>query len=231
MAHQHETAPAAVPSGGGWRLPAVVAIVGVAFLIFALTGTQPGNNSDAGAVPRDLRGNAVAYDPGSEPAPEVLEAMDVSDDINERFSVESVGLDVALGELTVVEGEITPPGFESAYLLRNLGVMPQHAVVGTVYVVMHSLSGKGVGPGNYLIDVNTQESMVAPGERVNVMGVEYRVLGAAVVHGDQLPEDDSIWADVPGRLVVITCMQGVDGGRSPDNVVITAELVSTPYEE
>ncbi|QAY61769.1 class F sortase [Microbacterium protaetiae] len=172
---------------------------------------------------RDMNGNAVALDAAATPAGPQLTDMDPVDDTNTRFAVPSVGLDVPLGALTAVGDEITPPGFTSAYLVRNLGVTPQNAPEGTVFVVMHSLRDGAVGPGNYLIDVDSGTAAVHPGDEVDVSGVAYTVTGASDIIKTAIADDDDIWADQPGRLVVITCLQRPGGGPSHDNIVITAQ--------
>ncbi|HEX4401972.1 MAG TPA: hypothetical protein VHZ98_11635 [Galbitalea sp.] len=89
------------------------------------------------------------------------------------LNVPSVGLDVPLGALNAVDGEITPPGFTSAYWVRNLAVPASGGAARTVFVVMHSLRG-GVAPGNYLTNVQTQTSKAI----VKVAGIDYTVTGS-----------------------------------------------------
>ena len=173
---------------------------------------------------RYLRGNAVAAEPGETPTPEELAGMDAVDDLDDSFRVASVDLDVPLGALTPVGDTITPPGFTSAYLVRNLGVLPQNAPEGTVFVVMHSLRDGAVGPGNHLIDVDAKTSRLRAGNIITVAGLDYAVTGSSVVRKSELARDADTWADDPGRLVVITCLQRPEGGPSVDNVVIFARL-------
>lgn len=173
---------------------------------------------------RDLEGHPVTLEADASPPPDVVKRMDADDDTGSRFRVPSAGLDVPLGALNAVDGSITPPGFTSAYTVRNIGVAPSEADEGTVYVVMHSLRGGGVGPGNALIDVDERTARVAPGTSVTVDGRSYTVTGDLTVTKSGIRSADDIWRDAPGRLVIITCLQRPEGGPSQDNVVITAQL-------
>jgi hypothetical protein len=139
-----------------------------------------------------------------------------------RFQAPSVGLDVPLGSLDVVDNELEPPGFTSAYWVRNLGVSPTDSANGTVFVVMHSLRNGGEGPGNALIDVDDGKARIASGASIVVDDVEYHVVSSETVDKSQISGDQSVWADAPGRLVVITCLQRPDGAPSTDNMVIEA---------
>jgi len=184
-------------------------------------------HDDRGAVTgTDLHGNTVQLDPDSGLTPKLVQEMDAVVDTGERFTVPSVGLDVPLGSLDMVHDTITPPGFSSAYFVRNLGVAPGSATstAGTVFVALHSLRGGGVGPGNYLIDVDTGRSRVADGATITVAGIDYTVTGSRVIGKQELPGAADVWANTPGKLVVITCLQRPDGRASTQNMVITAQL-------
>ncbi|MDQ1131225.1 hypothetical protein [Microbacterium sp. SORGH_AS_0888] len=127
-----------------------------------------------------------------------------------------------LGQLNEVDGQITPPGFTSAYQVRNRGVSPEDSAQGTVVVVMHSLRNGAIGPGNYLIDVDQQRSKLAPGAVVVVAGVAYAVTGSELISKDSIAGQSSVWSNTPNRLVLITCLQRPDGSPSTENLVITA---------
>ena len=165
----------------------------------------------------DLAGNAVQVD-GPTPNP----SASATPSGTGRFQSPSVGLDVPLGSLDVVDNELEPPGFTSAYWVRNLGVAPTDSANGTVFVVMHSLRNGGEGPGNALIDVDNGKARIASGASIVVDDVEYHVVSTETIDKGQISRDKSVWADTPGRLVVITCLQRPDGAPSTDNVVIEA---------
>lgn len=201
---------------GGRRRRWVFLIVGVATAL-ALTGSILGYvSSHSGPV--DLEGNRVQ----AEDIPTAAASASADPDTGGQFVVKSVGLDVPLGALNAVDGTVEPPGFTSAYWIRNEGVTTKHPKKGTVFVVMHSLRNGGVGPGNYLIDVEDQRAKVGLGTKIQVDGITYRVTGSQTVKKTELSHSKTIWADTPNRLVVITCLQRPQGGPSVDNMVIQA---------
>jgi hypothetical protein len=129
---------------------------------------------------------------------------------------------VPLGALNGVDGEITPPGFTSAYWVRNLGVPVSGGATGTVFIVMHSLRGGGEAPGNCLANVQTQTSRVKHGAIVEVAGVDYTVTGSELITKTTIFRDSTVWATTPNRLLLITCLEHANGSPSSDNLVITA---------
>lgn len=191
-------------------------IVGVATAL-ALTGSILGYVATQSG-PVDLKGNRVQ----AEDVPTAAVSASADPDTGGQFVVKSVGLDVPLGALNAVDGTVEPPGFTSAYWIRNEGVPTKDPKKGTVFVVMHSLRNGGVGPGNYLIDVKDQKAKVSLGTKIQVDGVTYKVTGSQTVKKTELSQSKTIWADTPNRLVVITCLQRPQGGPSVDNMVIQA---------
>ncbi|WP_460627851.1 class F sortase [Intrasporangium mesophilum] len=155
----------------------------------------------------------------------VTARMNAVPDAGGRFRIPSVGLDVPLGELSMAGGTITPPTYTSAYVVRNLGAGPSRPTSGTVFVAMHSLRGGGTGPGNYLIDARREGTSLRTGSVIELDSVAYRVTRSVLVDRDRIGDDTTVWADVPGRLVVITCMQTPSGDRPPtQNLVVEARL-------
>lgn len=88
----------------------------------------------------DRRGQRVVPDSNARRIPQQMEQMHVTA-TSSWFRVLAAGLDVQLAGMSVVDGVITPPGFASAYWVRNLGVSPGAVATGTVYIAMHSLHG------------------------------------------------------------------------------------------
>jgi hypothetical protein len=196
---------------------AAILLAGVAATLLVLRLTAP----PAGTL-ADLDGHRVALDPGDVPDADSAAGQDAVGSGSGRFEIPAVGLDVPLGALNEVGGVITPPGFTSVYRVRNRGVDPAHAGAGTVFVVTHSLRDGGRAPGNYLIDVRHGKAAVSNGTTVIVDGVHYRVDSGGAVGKPQLAGDAAVWADTPGRLVIITCLQVPANTESVDNLVITA---------
>lgn len=178
--------------------------------------SSPRPGGQASAV--DMQGHPVQVDGGVS----VVPTSGATPDGFGRLRVPSVGLDVPLGRLDAADGRITPPGFTSAYLVHNLGVAPADAAAGTVIVVMHSLRGGGVAPGNFLTDVVHARSKVHRGAIVTVAGVEYTVTGSHTTPKNKMAQNGQVWNDVANRLVLITCLERTDGSPSRDNLVITA---------
>lgn len=200
----------------GRRRRWVFLIVGVATAL-ALTGSIVGYvTTQSGPV--DMQGNRVQ----AEDVPAAAASASAVPDTGGQFVVESVGLDVPLGALNAVDGTVEPPGFTSAYRIRNEGVPTKDAAKGTVFVVMHSLRDGGVAPGNSLIDVEHQKAKVGKGTKIQVDGVTYVVTGSQAIEKTDLSKSSTIWADTPNRLVIITCLQRPQGGPSVDNLVIQA---------
>jgi len=205
-----------------WRrgsvLGAATGVLAVGMVVTAIVGlTLPHTRQTGGPPTLDLAGHPVQVD-GPAPAPS---ASATPSGVG-RFAAPSVGLDVPLGALSVVDDVVEPPGFTSAYWVRNLGVAPADAAHGTVFVAMHSLRGGGVGPGNALIDVAAGRPRIATGAAITVDDVRYRVTRTETVGKGDIHADAEVWANTPGRLVVITCLQRADGERSVSNVVVEA---------
>lgn len=167
----------------------------------------------------------AASDPAPIPSPVTSTASSAVDDIGERFRIPSIGLDVPMGAVSEVDGQITPPGFDSVYLVRNRGVELSEADAGTVYVVAHSRPGQAEAPGDALVDLDRETSTVDRGAIIEVGDRRYEVTDTSVVPAADLPSDDTLWAAVPGRLVIITSLQHSDGTPAVDNLVLVAQLV------
>ncbi|MGP9694269.1 class F sortase [Brachybacterium sp. AOP25-B2-12] len=218
------TRHAARPRRSGRALTIVLAVLSVLAVVAGavMLTHQAVETSEA---PKDLDGNAVQLEPADVPPPEVADRMEVQDAPAQggpRLAIPSASLDVPLGSLLAVDGEITPPGFTQAYAVRNLGVGTEHAADGTVYVVMHSVQ-HGNAPGNAVIDVDTGAVSVADGAKIQVGDLHYTVTGSLTVGKGELASRADLWSDDPGRLVLITCLQRTEG-RSLDNAVIIAQL-------
>jgi hypothetical protein len=194
----------------------VVAIVAGSWTVTTYLGQQ--------SYPKDMRGNAVILPQPSKAVQEKTNAVSAVNGMTLR--VPSIGLDVPLGELNDVNGIIDPPGFSSAYLVRNYGANLANADNGTVFAVMHSCRGGAVCPGNFLINVKAGVASVATGADVYLGGLHYRVTGSQKVYKPDVHADTTIWANVPGRLVLFTCLQVPAQTESTDNMVITAQLVT-----
>ncbi|MCL2803396.1 MAG: class F sortase [Micrococcales bacterium] len=175
--------------------------------------------SPAGAL-RDMHGNLVTPDPDA-----IIDDPTAESDIGLRFKVPSVRLDVPLGQTAAVKGRIGPPGFTSAYWVSNLGVWVENATEGTVYIAAHSLRHGGWAPGNALFDIETQRSMVLPGDQIVVGDQVYSVTETKIIAKPEVGKTGQLWQNTPKRLVVFTCLQNRQNTASTDNMVIIGTLV------
>lgn len=204
-----------------WVALAVILIVtaGAAWSVAALL--IPKSSPDTAT---DMTGRQVALDPGTLPAPKVVKQMHAVADTGTRFRVPAVGLDVPVGQISVADKQLTPPGFTSVYAVRNLGTTAATPKNGTVYLVTHSLRGGGKAPGNYLTDVTGQKAAVSKGEAVFVGSTEYTITTTQLVAKTDIGAQNTLWTDTPNRLVVITCLEKPSGAPSTDNLVVYATL-------
>lgn len=171
---------------------------------------------------KDLNGNSVSLESGDMPSKEVIKDMRVREVPGIRLTIPSVKLNVAIGELSAVDGVITPPTFTQAYMVRNMGVDLAQAATGSVYVVTHSVR-EGLAPGNYLINVDVGKSTLKHGATIHIGDRTYSVNGTMYITKNDLASTPAVWKSIPGRLVLITCLQRTHG-NSVKNVVITADL-------
>lgn len=207
---------------GGFTLYMIVAVVFV--LVLGACSLLTNLSSLQQPVMKDMSGHQVDADQPLTPNQAALQHV-VAPDPADRFIVPSQGLNVPLGSLALTP-VLEPPTFTAAYWIRDLGVEPgSKANSGTVFVVMHSLRGGGLAPGNYLYDVTTGQSRVQNGDQIRVNGVTYLVDGYQEIKKDLLPSQNALWARQPGRLVVITCLELPNGAPSQDNFILTAHLV------
>lgn len=211
---------AAGPRRRRWSpvLAIAAAAAATGILVVGLTGIVRGTESDTSSPVQDMHGSPVRLETSENPIPNARATPNGAG----QLRVRSVGLDVPIGSLDAVGGRITPPGFTSAYLVRNMGVGPEDAADGTVVVVMHSLRGGGVAPGNYLADVDHARSRVPAGAVVSVAGVDYTVSNSTLVAKDKIDHDERVWHDAPNRLLLITCLERPDGSPSTQNLIIEA---------
>lgn len=202
-----------------WGIVGTLAAAGIGAMVFGMLG---GWHSGTSTGARDLTGVEVAFEPGVTPPP--LAESEAVDDEGTRLRVPSRGLDVALGSLDSVDGDITPPGFTSAYVVRDRSVALEHAETGTAILAMHALA-RGTAPGNALSDPTTHAPTLRAGDIVEVASVTYAVDEVRRIPKPDLAHDEDLWTPGPGRLIMITCLPR-EAGASLDNLVVVAHAVS-----
>lgn len=194
-----------------WTIPVTVVIIallcaGAWMLTQGLSEEQNSDETDA---------NVVLEEPPSEVEVEDMRIEPLDGD----FQVPSVDLATGLEAMSEVNGAINPPGLHNGYVVRNHGT-PVHPERGTTYVAIHSVQGADL-PGNKLIDVAAGEPTVKAGESITLQDRDYTATDSYTVPKNDISGDDRVWADEPGRLIILTCLQRTSG-QSVNNVVIEA---------
>lgn len=159
------------------------------------------------------------------PTEEEIAEMDIKP-LEGDLVVESVGLATSLKEMSLVNNVINPPGFDSAYMVRGWGT-PDNPEQNTI-VALHSIKGRDV-PGNKLMDMEGKRTTVEKGDIIKVQGKSYRVYGATTLGKEAVSQDDKLWENHPGKLLLFTCLQR-NAGYSVENVVIQASMVDDEGE-
>lgn len=226
----------------GWqrRLGIVAIVTGVILLIAAAffqwvphhsknnpaTVSTSSSNSSV-AVPlefKDKAGHVIVLD--TKVAPATLKKMHAVSQLGSSFvKIPAINFATPLGAVDEVDGQLTPPGIYSVYWVRNLGVSVQNAAHGTVFLVIHSVHGGALVPGNQLINVSQGTSAVPVGATITVDSERYRVTRTDVISRTELPTRADVWGNVPNQLVLITCLEQPDGAEAVSNVVVWAQRV------
>ncbi|WP_166973621.1 class F sortase [Brevibacterium atlanticum] len=196
-----------------WAVP--VAVVIIALLCAGAWLLTDGLTEEESTA--ESRSDVELEDP---PSKTEIDEMKV-EALDGQFQVPSVGLSTGLETMSEINGAINPPGLNNGYVVRNHGT-PDHPERGTTYVAIHSVQGAEL-PGNKLIDVGAGKPRVRSGETITLQDRDYTVTDSYVVPKTDISGDDRVWADEPGRLVILTCLQR-SSGRSVDNVVIEATV-------
>lgn len=201
-----------------------IALLGLlgAILVFMSFSVHPSPATPSSSLTTDLNGaTVIPDDPISSPNQEKMSAEASS---NTNISFPQQGVSFSLGEMNVIDGVITPPGFREVYRLRNLGVAPSGAQTGTVFLATHALSGKGLAPGNYLYSKNTQRPLIHAGDQIHIGSLHYVITGYQVVNKNDLGNHPEIWDNTPGGLKLITCLEKPGQKSATDNFIVSAQL-------
>jgi len=172
----------------------------------------------------DLDNNPITpEDPTATSSPFLEAANMVPDDGGDGFQVPKVKLDVPIGSVNDVNGVMNPANFTSVFWVRNRGVSLDNAEQGTVFMVTHAVQG-GKAPGNIL--QNKGLAALSPGDLIKVNQRTYEFVSSEVIPKAEIGNHEDLWANDPGRMLVITCVLNPNGGLAVDNLVIVAKLVS-----
>lgn len=132
-----------------------------------------------------------------------------------------------------VDGFLIPPNADIASWLDDRGT-PGADADDTVYLLGHSASHGG-GAFDNLVDRESLTSTLLTGDEIIVETeageVVYQVLSAEYYARGEVENIPKIWEDVPGRLVLVTCLFNENGERLDQNVVIYARLAPESSHE
>jgi Sortase domain len=143
-----------------------------------------------------------------------------------HVEVPAVGLDLPVLPLAAPTGVIEPPLLTAAYWIQPYGhpVGQADQADNTLYLAAHS-AGKGSRGFDPLLSRDKQSTLAA-GDTVDVSTpqgtVTYTVDRTAKYDKKHLAEATDVWADVPGRLVMITCVSPGGGKAATENLVVFA---------
>lgn len=164
--------------------------------------------------------------PEAEPEPEV---GDVGAAPPLRVEIPRVGVDLDVLPIQPSGGVIDPPTMAEAYWIESYGA-PGTDATNTVYLAAHSSLHHEDAAFNPLLDVEHQESVLAPGDEVRVTTANgvllYEVTGSIRYGKRELPDAREVWLIEPDVLHLITCFQQDGLARAEDNLVVTARLVA-----
>ena len=143
-----------------------------------------------------------------------------------HVEVPAVGLDLPVLPLAAPTGVIEPPLLTAAYWHQPYGhpVGQADQADNTLYLAAHS-AGTGSQGFDPLLG-RDKESTLTAGDAVEVSTpqgtVTYIVERTAKYDKQHLAEAADVWADVPGRLVMITCVSPGGGKAATENLVVFA---------
>lgn len=163
---------------------------------------------------------------------ERTQAMNQVSNLGERFKIDSVGLDVPLGAITMVDDAVEPTNFTSVFQIRNLGVPYTNPAEGTTYLATHALDVEpdgnmfnytpgGIAPGNFFFDSTTGESTLNEGDEIVVGDRTFAVTGSERIGKGMISQNKELWdSSIQNRLVILLCQPD-----SNDNHVVYASPV------
>lgn len=186
-------------------LAATAVVIGALLLAIGCTSTNSTPPSATGTL---LAGNLAATTPAT---------AEVGDPVH--ITVPAVGIDAAVRPIVDNSDEIDPPTDVDAWWWTARG---RPGSTDTVYLAGHTLDDGG--------GVFAPLGKVAPGAQVQLdttTGARlYQVDATAAYDKSHLDSYDEVWAAVPGRLILVTCLLDAQGRPTHDNLLVYASLRS-----
>lgn len=140
-----------------------------------------------------------------------------------HISIAEIGYEADVSQMTTDNGVVDPPTKELTYRVTDRGSQPGEDADNTVYLVCHSASRSDV-------PCNTVYRNAAVGQTIRLTTeasqLTYRIESIETLSKDgEFENSEKVWSKVPGRLVLITCLQRGLGRSSVENFVVFAQLV------
>jgi hypothetical protein len=119
------------------------------------------------------------------------------------------------------KNQLVPPNSSEVFRWVKLG-LPGCPSRGTVFLVGHTVRAGG-GVFDHLQQVQPGQLVILETETGTV---RYRVEKTNLYDRRTLPDVDKVFANVPGRLVLVGCFLNKDGSPQNRNFVVTARIVN-----
>lgn len=140
-----------------------------------------------------------------------------------HISIAEIGYEADVSQMTTDNGVVDPPTKELTYRVTDRGSQPGEDADNTVYLVCHSASRSDA-------PCNTVYRNAAVGQTIRLTTktgqLTYRIESIETLSKDgEFENSEKVRSKVPGRLVLITCLQRGIGRSSVENFVVFAQLV------
>lgn len=146
-----------------------------------------------------------------------------------ELSIPAIGFAAPVAPLAIGAASVLdPPTAEDVFWLTDFGA-PGAGSDNTVFLIGHT-SADGRAVFDPLVDRAAGTTTALPGDEVLVETaggtVAYEIVATERHDKTALAELASVWENVPGRLVIITCLFQADRDLAPDNIVVFARAVA-----
>lgn len=195
-----------------WVITALIVALLAASGYLVFSGLNPGSKYSAAEAKEP---KIVLDDPPSQTEIDQMDPQPASGDLR----VPAVDMSTDLKTMNEVGGVINPPDLYPAFVI-NGHATPKTPEDGTTIIALHSVQGATL-PGNKLINVAAGTPAVSAGQEVIAQDRSFTIDKAYSVTKSDISDEEDVWSDEPGKLVILTCLQRT-AGKSVENVIIIA---------
>ena len=140
-----------------------------------------------------------------------------------HISIAEIGYEADVSQMTTDNGVVDPPTKELTYRVTDRGSQPGEDANNTVYMACHSAT-RSFAP------CNTVYKEAAVGQTISLTTeagqLTYRIESIETLSKDgEFENSEKVRSKVPGRLVLVTCLQRGIGRSSAENFVVFAQLI------